>query len=508
MTSIVQSIRRSRRIRGIRAKVTRRIRGADRRLANPRTWALAIAGLAALQLALILTHRAHVDEYQSIQLTVQAPDIPTLLDWLRYEGHPPLWYFILRGLAYFMEPMTTLKVAAIGCAVAAHAAILFGSPFTRAEKLLLCTSEFIMFEYMTISRSLSLGVAAIVIAMGTWRRRWVWLPIAILPMCDFLFGVFSVAFVAMKLKERDIWVPGLALWAISGAAAAWSVIPAADMEPAIALLAPFQSFAQWLFTMGVLLVPFQGAVIPQWDAAPNFLVASWGGVAFLYWAWRETEREALYRIILFAFVLLTAVFSQLVYQLSARHLMLIAILFIALKWRMRARGERPGPAFRLWLAVASACGLAVAAISFVWPFDTAHLAAREIERLGLRDKHWTVFTVNRAQGISAMTGMEFERTELHCMQSFVRWNKYSDLETPRQVARYFRRMGVLRGKHYLLTELNLDPIRDDILKPVAFIPRGYDGLSFRIYQVGPNEPERPVSLPPCVPGRRPFTRLP
>lgn len=491
----------------MRAGVTRRIRAADGYLAKPGLWALAIVALATLQLALILTHRAHVDEYQSIQLTVQAPDIATLLSWLRYEGHPPLWYFILRGLAYHMEPMTTLKVAAIGCAVAAHAAILFGSPFTRAEKLLLATSEFILFEYLTISRSLSLGVAAIVIAMATWRRRWVWLPIAVLPMCDFLFGVLSVAFVGMKLKERDIWLPGLALWIVSGMLAAWSVIPAPDMEPAIALLAPFHSLTQWLFTMGVLLVPFQGAVLPQWDAIPNFLVASWGGAAFLWWAWRETERETLYRIVLFAFVLLTAVFSQLVYQLSARHLMLIAILFIALVWRLRDRGERPSPAFRLWLAVASACGLTVAAISFVWPFDNAHLAAREIDRLGLREKHWTVFTVNRAQGISAITGMDFERTELGCMQSFVRWNKYSDLQTPRQVARYFRKMGAVRGKHYLLTELNLERISDDILRPVAFVPRGYNGLSFRIYEVGPHEPERPVGLPPCVPGRRPFARL-
>lgn len=507
MSSLTHRILRSPSFRALRITSTRFILTGDRILGRRGAWALAIVLLAALQIALIVTHRPHVDEIQSIQLTVQAPDLQTLFYWLRYEGHPPLWYLFLRGLAYWMEPLATLKVAAVVCAAATYAAILFGSPFTRTEQLLLCSSEFVLFEYLTISRSLSLGVATMFVAMALWRRRWVWLAIAVLPMCDFLFGVISLGFVAMKLRQGEVWLPGFILWTVSGLLAAWSVMPAPDMEPAIALMGPAKGLAQWVFTLGVLLVPFQGTVLPQWDSPPPFFIAPWGGAAFVYFAWREIGRDRLFAAILFGLVGLTLVFSLTVYQLSTRHLMLVAILFIALVWRLRADDARPSPTFRLWLAIASACGLLVAAISFVWPFDTAYRAAEQIERLGLRDKHWTVFTVNRAQGISALTGMDFERTELHCMQSFVRWNNYSELRTPGQVARYFQAEARRHGRSYLLTELNLDQIPDTILKPIAFIPRGYDGLSFRIYVVGPDMPERPVALPPCVPGRRPFARL-
>lgn len=88
----------------------------DRRIA----WATLCLVVLALQAALIIDHQPWPDEYQALLIAVQAPDISTLLDWLRYEGHPPLWYLLLRGLAHVAEPLDTLWIAALLIAIPAQ----------------------------------------------------------------------------------------------------------------------------------------------------------------------------------------------------------------------------------------------------------------------------------------------------------------------------------------------------------------------------------------------------
>ena len=109
---LVNRLARSKALRGARVRAGRLVSTLDRRLAGPIGWPAACAAVFALQAALILTHTPWLDEIQAVQLAIEAPDVPTLLAWLRYEGHPPLWYFILRGLGYLMDPLATLPAAA------------------------------------------------------------------------------------------------------------------------------------------------------------------------------------------------------------------------------------------------------------------------------------------------------------------------------------------------------------------------------------------------------------
>jgi hypothetical protein len=507
LASLVKSVIRSRPLRAARAAVTHRLRQWDTALQGDASWAIAVAALAVLQLALIFTHDPWLDEYQAVQIAVQAPDVPTLLSWLRYEGHPPLWYFVLRGLAHLVDPLWTLPIAAALCAAVTQGCILFASPFKRVERLLIAASQFVLFEHLTISRSLSLGAAALFGAMALWRSRVLWIAIAVLPMCDFLFGVMSLALVALKLRERDLWWPGVALWIASGLLSAWSVIPASDAIPAIVAGNPLAELAFWAMTMGNLLVPFQGIVLPQWNDFPLFLVASWGWAAFIYFAWVQTSGDRWHRVILMALIGLTLVFSMTVYRLSARHLMIIALALILLTWRARAAGHRARAGFQLWIAIAAACGLFTGLVNLAWPFDRAPEVARKIEQLGLRDEHWVVFPISRAQGVSALTGIAFEQTEKKCMQSFIKWNSRTRLTRKRWFIDYFRREAQEHGRGYLLSDVRLKNMPADVLKPLAFFPRGYDGQAFYIYVIGADMPRRAVSLPPCVEGKRPFTRL-
>jgi len=255
LSSLAERIERARPLRQTRAWTSARLAACNTALQSNRLWPLAVAALLGFQFLLIFTHQPWLDEYQALQIAVEAPDLATMAQWLAYEGHPPLWYLLLRGLAYLMDPLWTLPVAAALCAIAMQGAVLFASPFNRIERLLIAASQFVLFEYLTISRSLSLGGAAMFAAMALWRSRAVWIAIAVLPMCDFLFGVVSVGLAAMKLRERDLWRPGVALWVVSGLLAAWSVIPAVDAEPAIASGNPLVELAFWASTMATCSSP-------------------------------------------------------------------------------------------------------------------------------------------------------------------------------------------------------------------------------------------------------------
>lgn len=485
----------------------RLLAGADRVLARDAAWWAAVAMLFALQAALIFTHEPWVDEYQAVQIAVQAPDLATMHQWLGYEGHPPLWYWILRGLAHFMEPLLTLQVAAFGCALAAQSAILFAAPFSRAERLLIACHQFILFGAFTVSRSISLGIALMVVAVALWKRRSGWLAIALLPMCDFLYGVISGMFVLLKWRDKALWWPGVGLWLAVGLAAAWSVIPAPDVVPAIRPYGLVTDFGFYLSALSALLVPWQGPLYPAWNAPPWLPIASIGWLGFIWFAWRQAGSDRFFRWLLMAFMALTLVFAMVVYRLSIRHLMLIAIMLILGLWLARERGILLSHGFRLWLSVCAFCGLSTAAINFVIPFDTAHLAARKIAELGLQDKHWAVFPESRAQGVSALTGMEFEHVEQNCMQSFIRWNFRSKLEEPDDVYLFFQDFVERRGRTYLLTDWDFSEYPPGLFEPLALMQGGYFDQDFNLYVVGPDKPEKPVDLPPCVPDKRPFARL-
>ena len=106
------------------------------RIANP-AWVPCVCGVVVLQIALILHHEPFVDEWQALQIAVQSPDLASMLANLRYEGHPPLWYLLLRGLAMVVGPQAALPAASLIFALASQCLILFRAPFPRWLRLAL-----------------------------------------------------------------------------------------------------------------------------------------------------------------------------------------------------------------------------------------------------------------------------------------------------------------------------------------------------------------------------------
>jgi hypothetical protein len=485
-----------------RAWLARSERTVEAWLSDNGVWTSCVALTIAFQLLLIFTHRPWLDEWQALLIAQKSPTFGDLLANLRYEGHPPLWYLILRAMALIVPIYWVLPATCAVLALCTQAAVLLRMPFTRMQRLCVATGYFMLFDYLTISRSLTLGVMCLVLFMAMRERKIAWLWLALLPLCDFLFGVLSVIMVIIQWHGRRLWLPGMALWIASSAIAAWSVIPAPDMLPAIKSEYWFWSYNEYLARLSTLLIPIQfveGRFM--WNGAWPLGLGHAGGILFLFFCWKQTYHNLLSRLVLFSFVLITFVFSIAIYPLHTRHLSLIALLLVLLKWRESSRETLVSSSFRLWLAVSSMCGMGLGFYNLVVPFNTGHLAARAIVAHGLVDKQWLVLDESPGPGLHALTGMYFREVQSSCSQSFIRWNHDVSLKNLQQFSTYLRNEVRQHGRLYLLTDF-LVPLPSSLVKNIAFIPPGYDGQRYYLSVVGPGMPERAARPPRCVPNQR------
>lgn len=510
MTPMSDRLLRSAPLQLLLAGSSRLIARLDGLLQDATAWFAATLLLFALQAVLILTHWPWFDEWQALQIALQSPDLPAMMENLSYEGHPPLWYLVLRLAGEVMPPLWVLPAVALALAAVTQGLILFNSPFTRAERLLVALSQFVLFETLTVSRSFTLGASLIVLALAIWRKRLAWLPIALLPMCDFLFGVVSTALVALQWRRGGLWWPGIALWLAMGLAATWSVIPAPDVVPALETQSPLMALGVTLSNFGLLLLPFQWSdFAPAWNSRLPLLLLPFGWIGFLWFAWLQTARDQWNRLILFGLLGIALAFSMALYTLSFRHMVVIALMLIALSWIDRGNGaETPDRGMRAWLLAAAACGLFSAGVSFVQPFDRAHVAARIIEERGLQGERWLVIPLDAAQGIPALTGMELENPSLDCVQSFVPWTSRFKPASRAEMAAYLRDRVAREGQFYLVTHHDLAGFPSDLIEEIAFVKGGYDRHDFGLYLVGPDAPKLHRDMPQCTPGTLPMRALP
>lgn len=451
-------------------------------------WAGAVILVMALQAALILCHRAWLDEWQALQIAVQSPRLSDLVHNLRYEGHPPLWYLMLRGFATVLpDPVWALPAAALVIAFGMQVLILFEAPFPREIRLMLALSEPVLFEFLTVSRSLTLGAFLILIAVATERRRVLpWIAIALLPLCDALFGFISLLLVVQRLRGEGPRWP-VVLWLAGGLLAAWSVYPAPDVVPPLDTGGMVRAMSNWMAFIATVALPVQMKGLSfQWNEPVPALIGIPCAFGFLYMAMRELESDAVDRIGFILLLLATLVFSVAVYPLSIRHLMVLGLVLVALVWRRAARGGAgPGKWMRLWLAAGAASGLLAAGIAFARPFDMAPDALALIRRDRLENATWVVFPQSAAQGIAALGRMRFERLYRHCSEDFIRWDDRDE----HRLAEYAPFMAALHAKrdadgaYYLITWFDLDD-QPGFLRRIGHIGPGYDGQEWYFYAVG------------------------
>jgi hypothetical protein len=133
-------------------------------------WA-ALALCAALIAIAIPYHEPWADEAQAWQLA-RSLSLPSLFHtYVRYEGSPGLWHFLLWILVRLHVSYSGLHWICGAIAVFASGLLLFKSPFPRYLRLSLPFTYFLLFEYAVVARSYVLVPLLLYLIAIFWKKH-------------------------------------------------------------------------------------------------------------------------------------------------------------------------------------------------------------------------------------------------------------------------------------------------------------------------------------------------
>jgi hypothetical protein len=119
--------------------------------------------------ALAWRHVIWRDEARALSIAIQGEDWIAMLRGLHGDGHPALWYLLLRAVHGIAGRPEVLPLLAFAIAVAAAWLIVWRSPFPLALIPLILASHFFIYEFSAMARNYGIGMLilfALAIAIG------------------------------------------------------------------------------------------------------------------------------------------------------------------------------------------------------------------------------------------------------------------------------------------------------------------------------------------------------
>jgi hypothetical protein len=127
--------------------------------ASRRARAAILAGWAVVALLLAATHVHWRDEVRAFSIALSGDTVPAMLRNLHGEGHPALWYLLLR-VAHDLVPMRqVLPVLAFAIGLAMAALLAFRAPFPARTLALALSGYWSVFEYTVSARNYGIAAA-------------------------------------------------------------------------------------------------------------------------------------------------------------------------------------------------------------------------------------------------------------------------------------------------------------------------------------------------------------
>ena len=127
-------------------------------------WAFLVAFLAS-------NHVVWRDEVRAYSFALQGHNIFAMLKGLHGEGHPALWYLLIRGgHALFPHPQVLLLISLL-VAFAAMLLLVLRSPFSLLTLALLLSSRFAVYEYSVMARNYGIGMLLLFLLAAAYPRH-------------------------------------------------------------------------------------------------------------------------------------------------------------------------------------------------------------------------------------------------------------------------------------------------------------------------------------------------
>ncbi len=111
------------------------------------------------------------DEVRAFSVATRAPTWASMLGDLHQEGHPALWYVLLRATFAVTHSHLVLPILALLVGLAIAYMVLRYSPFPFWLRMLLVFGVFIGYEYSVVARNYGIGVLLLLAACTLFRTR-------------------------------------------------------------------------------------------------------------------------------------------------------------------------------------------------------------------------------------------------------------------------------------------------------------------------------------------------
>ncbi|HEY1607347.1 MAG TPA: hypothetical protein VGF77_17295 [Allosphingosinicella sp.] len=244
----------------------------------------------ALALFLVVRHVFWRDEVRALSIALAGDGIPAMLRVLHGEGHPALWYLMLRGAHALVPVKQVLPAAGFAVAAAAMAILVRRAPFRLWLIALILFGAFGLYEYAVVARNY--GIAMLVLfALAALYRRWrdrgiaiglilallcnTNVPAALLAACFLLFWL-----VELVDEEGLRWHRKYGLFLVNSAVAA-----AGALLAFLTVYPPIHDAAVTRFpggiTPAIVLKSLTTPAYSFWDLMPPFVHGGPAAAAFL-----------------------------------------------------------------------------------------------------------------------------------------------------------------------------------------------------------------------------------
>lgn len=125
----------------------------------------------ALVVAQALQHVMWRDEVRALSIALSGDGWLQMLQNLHGEGHPALWYLLLRAGHDISGRVEILEILSVAIAAAAAALLTWRAPFNLTVKALILFGFFLTYEYSVSARNYGLGMLLLFAVAACYRRR-------------------------------------------------------------------------------------------------------------------------------------------------------------------------------------------------------------------------------------------------------------------------------------------------------------------------------------------------
>lgn len=308
-------------------------------------WLLFVAWLAS-------NHVVWRDEVRAFSLALSGANFVQMLHNVHGEGHPALWYLILRATHDVFPYRQVLPIVGAVFGIAAMAVLTFWSPFRTVIVALVLFSLFGAFEYVVLARNYGIAALCMFVLAAVYPRvrdsLWFGLILAVLSNTNVPACLLAAAFIVFRFVEilTAEKAAGKRTWLVFAGNCAIALAGAV-----ICFLTVYPTFNDGAVSTnfgGLSVAQLAAALIDAHQGFSNLALPEWRGLALavLTLSCLAFIRKPAALCAALTGLLLLKMFFYFVYLSYYRHEALFIIFLLSLHW-MTADDRGPVASTRL-----------------------------------------------------------------------------------------------------------------------------------------------------------------